>query len=266
MKKIVYFLFFISANYLFLSNTNRRDPNNPPTESTGAPGEKTCISSGCHTQGTPTGTVAITGIPDVITPNTAYVLTIKNTSTNGKATGFEMTCLDEANKKCGTFTANANVSAPVTNSREYARNAKKTQLTAGAASWTVTWTSPAILTNPKMTFYFAGIFGNGDGKEKSDGQFVGTKTVTLGATAAKDAILDANVSIFPNPTTAFLNINIKNQTNEAVAFLYDVQGREIKKMYLDAVNTINVSDIKKGTYQLQIWIGNRFTTKNVIIQ
>ena len=102
--------------------TNHRDPNNPPVARTGAPGETTCGASGCHTGGAFTGTVAITGIPDTVTANQSYTVTLTNTS-NAVRAGFQLTCLDGANAYSGTLTNGTGTSIGTSNStgRKYIR-------------------------------------------------------------------------------------------------------------------------------------------------
>ncbi|HRI58665.1 MAG TPA: hypothetical protein PK228_03050, partial [Saprospiraceae bacterium] len=76
----------MAAGLLLLANTVR-EPNNPPTGRTGAPGETTCAASGCHTGGSYTGTVSI-NIPDTVSTNTTYTITLTNTS-NAVRAGYE---------------------------------------------------------------------------------------------------------------------------------------------------------------------------------
>jgi hypothetical protein len=263
MKKTILML-FLSATAWYVLTSTKIDPDNPPVGSTGAPSEKTCISSGCHTQGTPTGTIEVSGLPSVIAPNTTYQVIVKNTSTTGKATGFQMTCLDANNTKCGTFSTGTNVSVGTEAGREYPRNSKKTQLQSGAATWTFPWKSPAVLTSNKITFYYAGIFGNGDGKENKDGQFVGSKVVSF-VTPTINPVFDKAIKIFPNPTTELLNIQLEGETS-AEAYLFDINGHQVKKMFLDAATQINVKDLPKGIYQLQILAAEKYTIRKVIIQ
>lgn len=86
-----------------------RDPNNPPTARTGAPGETTCGASGCHSGGTYTGSVTISGVPDTIVANQSYTVNLTNTS-NAIRAGFELTCLDNSNAKCGTLSTGSGTS------------------------------------------------------------------------------------------------------------------------------------------------------------
>jgi hypothetical protein len=262
MKPFYTTLTLLCAWYVLTSS--QKDPDNPPPASTGAPSEKTCMQAKCHTQGTPTGTVTISGLPEKIAPNTTYQITIKNNSTNGKGTGFQMTCLDANNAACGTFSTATGVSIGVENGRSYPRNSKKTQLLNGAASWTFPWKSPATISNPKITFYYSSIFGNGDGKENNDGIFTGSTSVNL-STPTIDLVLDAAVSIFPNPTSEILHIDLKGAFENAEAYITNATGQQIQKIFLDRQTQLNVSDYPKGIYQLQIWADKRFCSKRIVI-
>jgi hypothetical protein len=263
MKKAVYSIFILAAAWNFLTSTTIIDPVNPPMSSTGAPGEESCGKAKCHTKGTTTGAVEVTGIPAQVTPNTTYNITVKVTSTNAKTTGFQMTCLDGANTACGTFTGNTKVNVGSENARQYPRNSTKVAFTAGAATWTFAWKSPANLTNNAITFYYASLLGNGSGKEDADNVALG-KTATKLSTATIDAVLDASVMIFPNPASEYLNIKLEG-LNEAEGFLWDANGRMIKKMNLSNENQIFIKDIAKGNYLLQIWSGDKQTTRKVVI-
>lgn len=265
-KNIIFLTFFIGLAICLFTSTKRIDPNNPPTASTGAPGEQTCMNSDCHTQGTPSGTIEVTGLPTTIAPNTSYQITVKTASTTGKTTGFQLTVLDADGKATGNFTANSKVNIGAQAGRQYPRNSSKTSFASGSASWTFDWKSPATITaaNKTVNFYYAGIIGNGDGKEKGDGLAKGSKTIELKSIATIDAQLDAEIRVYPNPITSILNIDIQN-TDNATALLYDIDGRQVKKMFLDAKNNINVADLPRGSYILHINKGEKFTTRQVVL-
>ncbi len=267
MKKSIYILFLGAAAWYMLTSTTIIDPDNPPVGRTGAPSEQTCASSDCHDSPNAalTGTIDITGVPVDVEPGKTYQITVKNTSTVGKATGFELTCLDANNAKCGTFTAATGVSIGTQSGRDYPRNSKKTQYVSGAASWTFPWTAPLALGNNKITFYYSAVVGNGDGKEHKDNVVSGNKSVNLKKTATIDAVLDAAVTIFPNPIKETMNIRL-NGLNEAEAYLFDTNGRQVKKMYLFSDNQINVSELAKGNYLLQIKANDKQTIKKIVIQ
>ncbi len=60
------------------------------------------------------------------------------------------------------------------------------------------------------------------------------------------------LSIYPNPATEVLNVNLQNAAN-SVLKLYDLSGKKIK--HVDSSrgnNTLNVSDVNSGTYLLVV--------------
>jgi len=61
--------------------------------------------------------------------------------------------------------------------------------------------------------------------------------------------LDASISVFPNPTTA--TVNIKSNTSIKMVELYDIQGR-ILQTVLGNQNSINMSQQNTGVYFLKI--------------
>lgn len=266
MKKSIYTLFLAAAAWYMFTSTII-DPNNPPLGRTGAPSEQTCASSDCHSSlnAALTGAIEVTGVPADVEPGKTYQITVKNTSTTGKSTGFEMTCLDANNAKCGTFATSGTVSIGSQSGRDYPRNSKKTQYVSGAASWTFPWTAPSTLNGSKITFYYSAVVGNGDGKEQKDNVISGNKAVNLKTIATIDATLDASVSIFPNPIVETINIQLNGYT-QAEGYLFDANGRQVKKMYLSYDNQINVADLAKGNYLLQIKAADKQTVKKILIQ
>ena len=129
------FLSLLLLSVWYISTSSRKDPNNPPLARTGAPGETTCGASGCHSGGTFTGTVTISGIPDTISANTSYSVTLTNTS-NAVRAGFQLTCLDSLNAKCGSLTNGTGTSTGSQSStgRQYIRQSAPKALSNGAAS------------------------------------------------------------------------------------------------------------------------------------
>jgi hypothetical protein len=173
--------------------------------------------------------------------------------------------LDASNAKCGTFAVATGVSIGVQSGRDYPRNSKKTSYLSGAASWTFPWTAPLTLSNSKITFYYSAVVGNGDGKEHKDNVVSGNKSVNLKKTATIDAILDAAVTVFPNPISETMNVQLSGYA-QAEGYLFDANGRQVKKMYLSSGNQINVADLAKGNYLLQIKANGKQTVKKIVIQ
>ncbi len=70
-----------------------------------------------------------------------------------------------------------------------------------------------------------------------------------------------NLSIYPNPTTAQIVVSA-NSTIEAITIM-DIMGRRVKTI-ISPNNAINVSDLSKGIYFLQIQIDENLLSKKMI--
>lgn len=242
------------------------DPSNPPTGKTGAPGETTCAQSSCHSGGTFTGTVNISGIPDTVVANQSYTLTLTNTSNASKA-GFQLTCLTSANAKCGALTAGSGVNVATGSSRQYARQSTPKTLSGGSTSWTFTWKAPATLAVDSFKFYFVTLCANGNGNRTGDNVLLNSKSVhfkTL-TSAASDPVADRMVSLYPNPARDFVRVTLTEAASGEVT-LFDANGRQVLHSALDAETQLNVSSLPVGIYTAQIHFGERTALKRLVIE
>ncbi len=145
---------------------------NPPNGNTGAPGEGLC--SNCHTLngGTQNGSITVTGMPALIEPNTAYVLTVTNSNPNGIAVlaGFQVTILNSSNTIAGSITMPSSGSTvQLSNGRQYwEHNPAQPYPGSNMVTWTATWTSPNMPPNTTITYYIAGNVANGNGNNSGD--------------------------------------------------------------------------------------------------
>ncbi len=147
-------------------------PNNPPNGYTGAPGEDTC--NDCHSigSGTQDGSVSLSGIPSVIIPNMAYVITVTSSNPNGVAelAGFQLTILDENNNKAGNITGTSSGSHTETSGGRQYWEHFPAQMFPGSnvVMWTATWTASNIPTDSEVTWYGASNIANGNGFSTGD--------------------------------------------------------------------------------------------------
>lgn len=238
--------------------TNHRDPNNPPVARTGAPGETTCGASGCHSGGTFTGTVAITGIPDTVNANQSYTVTLSNTS-NAVRAGFQLTCLDGANAYSGTLANGTGTSVGTSNStgRKYIRQASPKTLSGGSTSWTFTWKSPATAADNKCTFYFVSLCANGNGGNSGDNVLVANKSVVLKTVSSANEPGDtASDWIDFRALPAQLNISLLEAVSGYVE-VYDLQGRIVLTSQLGSENRIAIEELMPGIYIARVQAGGR---------
>ena len=71
-----------------------------------------------------------------------------------------------------------------------------------------------------------------------------------------------NISVSPNPTTKFINIDMPNGNNNFVSELYDITGKQV--LQANNMETIDVSQIKSGIYILRIKTDSGVTSRRIV--
>jgi hypothetical protein len=243
--------------------TTALNPSNPPTGATGAPSETSCNRSGCHSGGTYVGTSTLTGIPDTVVAGKTYTITLTHKS-NAVRSGFQMTCLDSKNAKCGTFVIGTGSVLANTTTRNYIGQSTPKNLAAGATSWTYSWKAPTTLTTDKLSFYFVTLAANGNGKESTDNSFTGSKTVYFKtATPTSEVQADQFVRCYPNPVVSDLNIDLIQGSTGEVS-IYDFMGKKLSTTELLASNKLAMSHISAGRYIIDMTINGQHFSKRIV--
>lgn len=240
---LIAFLIFPSAFWML-------EPENPPLQNTGAPGETTCEQEDCHGGGSFTGISVLSGIPDTIEPSTEYTLSITLTSDCENA-GFQLTALEGDNTKAGTLSIGTGTNVASFAGRQYIRQSSPRLLTGGSASWTFTWTSPAEAVDNEVTFYFAMINGNNDEKEEGDNVLINSQTVAMRAPVVNgiDVPSAPVISVYPNPVSD--QITISGMHTGSTVLIYSSTGRLVKREQVAGiVARIQLGDLPSGTYQV----------------
>ena len=71
------------------------------------------------------------------------------------------------------------------------------------------------------------------------------------------------LEIYPNPTSDILNLEIKNgNTDDATITILDINGRKVKTQKFE--NIIDISNLAKGTYLINVTSGTDSVTKRII--
>lgn len=242
-----------------------RNPNNPPLGNTGAPSETTCQKSGCHASvGTFTGTVNLSGLPDTVTANQTYMVTLTQTS-NAVKGGFQLTCLDASNAKCGTLTAGTGSNVGTFSSRQYVRQSTPKVLSGGSASWTFSWKAPATLAADSLRFYFVSLAANGNGNNSGDVVLKSSKKIILGATSASHEPDNAAlVQLYPNPAVLFVQIKLPTVSHGALS-LYNAAGALVLEKELNSDNQLDISGLPRGIYLAKILIGEKVVSRQLVV-
>ena len=261
--KFTYFLLLFAFIFIGLQSSII-DPNNPPTGRTGAPGETTCQASGCHTGGSFTGTVEISGVPDTVVASQTYPITLTHTSDATRA-GFQMTVLDEANIKCGTLTAGTGSSLGNAGGRQYVRQSSPHNFTTGTTSWTFNWKAPASVTGDSIHFYFASLAANANGQKTGDNVLTNNKTVVLPpfVSAANDQAAKDWAKFYPNPVRDFLLVET---TDKAQLTLTDDNGKAVLTTSVFGSQKLDVSGLPSGIYVASLRADGKSMSKLVLVK
>ncbi|CAN5135664.1 hypothetical protein BH09BAC1_BH09BAC1_01010 [soil metagenome] len=163
-------------------------PTQAPAGHTGAPGEFSCATSGCHSG----SAVAATALElkngsqpiSTYTPGTSYNLVLNANAynwANGR-NGFEVTALDATNDSAGVLavtSANSTIKDSTFN-RQYITHYNPNNLT-GSVAWVFKWTAPAA-GRGTVTIYAAVNMSNGDNTSGGDRIYTQAFTLTEGIT------------------------------------------------------------------------------------
>lgn len=241
---------------------NSRYPNNPPVSRTGAPGELTCEASSCHSGGTFTGTVTLSGVPDTVVAGQSYTVTLTNAS-NALRAGFELTCLDGNNTYAGTLTNGTGTSIGTNNTlgRKYVRHSAPHDMVNGSTSWTFTWKAPDSAAGDSCKFYFVSLCANKNGTNSGDNVLVNTKRVAFQAASATNEAPEVAKSWlnFNAPLGGkTLTINLLNAQKGQLE-IYDIHGRRALQTALSAQNQISTQTLPTGMYVAQVSIEGHST-------
>ena len=70
------------------------------------------------------------------------------------------------------------------------------------------------------------------------------------------------ISVTPNPTTEFINIDIPNNSGNFVSELFDITGKQVLKR--ENLETLNVSQLRSGIYILRIKTDNGVVSRRIV--
>jgi uncharacterized protein (TIGR03437 family) len=200
-RTITGFFFTLFAIYCLNGSRVVAFRSGPEPARTGAPGELTCNMAGCHNSFTTNsggGTLSLTGLPASYTPNQEINLTVTLSQANRAAYGFEITALDEQNRRAGelivTDTSRTQRITGVVggNLREYITHNFNgaTPSGAGQGSWNLRWKAPAQSVG-RVTFYIAGNAANNNGSPDGDFIYTTSQSIQPGAALGQFASLSA---------------------------------------------------------------------------
>jgi len=157
-----------------------RSSSGAPAGHTGAPGEGSCATMGCHDDNsTNSGNASLSIDMGSITnyvPGQTYPIKVRMTESAVERFGFQLAALVNGDtSNAGTFQITDAVRTQITQSqyqfqsREYVTYTYNgtDALSTGMSEWTVNWKAPSANKGP-VTFYASGVSANDDASDKGD--------------------------------------------------------------------------------------------------
>ena len=121
-----------------------------------------------------------------------------------------------------------------------------------------TWTETvANFTIATAGTYNLGFYAYSD----ADADFIALDDISLEiATSVENTVANAEVNIYPNPTTGLVNVtNVENATIN----VYNTVGELVKTV--SNTNTVDLSDVQNGTYIVKVITNNNIVVKNIVL-
>ena len=248
MKKTL--LLLIGGTFLVVGYKNLPDTmsNGAPAASTGAPDEKHCATSGCHSDfPINSGTAELSFfIENNITQYEAgktYPITVSISNPGTVRFGFQVVALKNSdNSNAGTIKLLETQRTQITDGygtmsdRKYITYtyAGTNAFSPGLGKWTFEWTAPE--TNAEdITFYVASISANNDGTDAGD--YAYTKKITLDA----PPVIPVSWSVFPNVSNSTFIILCLGMEMESLK-IFNSSGEKV----------FEKSNLEPGTLNLEL--------------
>ncbi len=220
----------------------------------GSPGDGGANCVVCHSPGGNFNANAMisTTIPaDGFVSGQTYDITVSVSSTSSKH-GFQLTAEDAANNKVGVFVAGTGNQVVNPGGTHVTHTQAGNQQT----SWTFTWTAPNTANGDQVTFYAAVNATNSNSSTTGD-QVVTTSAQFNKSTVGIKDFQRISFTVFPNPSQDFIQLNLdETQLNQARVTISDYQGKIIKNVEGE-MNRIDISNLSKGVYFVQVVSGDK---------
>jgi hypothetical protein len=195
------------------------------------------------------------------------MVTVKGSHPGAQRYGFELTSENGSGQKKGTFT----VSNPTTNQLVNAQATAITHTGSGitpandSITWSFSWTAPPAGTG-NVTFFAAINSANGNGNTSGDVIYLTNHTISEEIiTSAEEWNLSSKIDMYPNPASGNLQFNLPSGQTADI-HLFNLNGRLVKSFYTSGNESVQVEDMERGVYLVQIKTESKtFVSRLVLI-
>lgn len=181
LKRLSFYIFLVGFLFAIYAYGPGPSSAGAPASHTGAPGEATCATEGCHDDGKLNSGSALLSLQfedsvKKILPGKTYSLIVRITDKNVNRFGFQLLALDsKADLNSGDFIITDSIRTKITTNRYKLQNRKYVTYTfngtdaveKGTGEWKVKWKAPEKIES-KITFYLSGVSANDDMSDKGD--------------------------------------------------------------------------------------------------
>lgn len=232
-----------------------------------------CGNNGCHASGAFGAGLTISvsdGTNTVTSYQSGVTYTVQvNITDNGNAStyGYQAVALDAANNNTGDFgSAPAGQQVSVVAGRSYIEHSTPSD----NGSFEFSWTAPAAGTGD-VTLYAGGLAADGGGSSAGDGSALGNVMLTeMVSDIFQVERLPVSLDIYPNPVQNQLHLSMQSDISGSFDLnIYDLKGQLLQQEVISLSATtqqeqIDVNDLPKGNYLLQLTDGVKMVTKKMI--
>ena len=190
MKNKIFFLSVVLLAAVIIAASPERSSSGAPGAHTGAPGEQTCATSGCHddnsvNSGKASLSIEVGSSVTNYVPGKTYAVKVSISEKDVKRFGFQLLALNKAtSSSVGTFQiSDAGRTQLVKNTQAFSDREYVTYSfngtdasSEGMSEWIMNWTAPATNLGP-VTFYAAGVSANDDMTDKKDHVYTSSKVL-----------------------------------------------------------------------------------------
>ena len=241
-----------------------------PGANTGSPADGANCTA-CHTGSTQTAVSWISSNIPVggYAPGATYTFTLAGTHTGVAKFGFEITAENAAKAKMGVFTITNTTETQYTNMMHaVTHTGNGITPSNNSKSWSFDWTAP-VTGSGSVIFYASLNAANGDNATSGDviynTNYTYTEDLSIGINNKNQ---NNSFSIFPNPSTDILNIQLIS-TNSFEIRVLDMIGKQMMTEIVrfgTEVYKLDISTLPKGVYVVQLKSENELFTKQFIKQ
>ena len=256
MKNIYTFLAILSVPAILLTYSFS---GGSPGAYTGSPSDvRNCTDCHAPVPANPVEGWITSNIPaEGYTPGSTYTITATGTHDGVGKFGFELTA-ENSNSKVGMFaitepgrTQLAGTNTAVTHT------SGGTTPDGNSNTWSFDWTAPADGAGD-ITFYAAFNAADGTGDNTGDVIYTSSQMYSEFHVGIADNQLKDQVSIYPNPATSFVNVNLP--VNSELRII-NMTGQEVMhRRNTSTSERIELSKLSDGIYFIQVSNNNNMAT------